>query len=85
MLFLTTLLCWHTLNLIECKNLFNESKQTVIMYVYDIYGRSRDLPLTVQLIDLSLEKMEDNIISTMSDTYTVRCKLDGATSGITQK
>jgi hypothetical protein len=34
---------------------------------------------------LELKKSENNIIKSFSDVYTYKCKINGATSGITSK
>lgn len=75
----------YSIDIFNYKNLFNTNKTTVTMYVYDLYGKERSINLTVQLIDLSLEPIEQNIITGFSNTYTYKCKLIGATSGIIQK
>lgn len=76
----------HSIDIVEYKNLFSADKGTEItLFAYDIYGYERSVDIKIQLIDLELEKSENNIIKSFSDVYTYKCKISGATSGITSK
>jgi hypothetical protein len=75
----------HTVDIFAYKNLFNSTKTTVGMYLYDMYGAERSINITVQIVDLELEKIKEDIIASFNDTYTYSCKLNGATEGVTEK
>ena len=75
----------HSIDIYPYKHLFNSNQTTVYIYVYDLYGYERSTNFKVQIVNLELTKTRDNLISSFTSSYNYSCKLNGATSGVSDK
>ena len=76
-----------TVDIFAYKHLFNTNKTTVTMYLYDIFGVERSTNITVQIVDLELQKTVKcgDLIYSKENTFNYSCILVGATSGVEDK
>lgn len=76
-----------TVDIFAYKHLFNTNKTSVTMYLYDIFGAERSTNITIQIVDLELQKSVKcgDLIYTKENLFNYSCMLIGATSGVEDK
>lgn len=56
------------------------AKKTVVLEIRDIYGQPRSKEYKIQLVEMSIERTQENIFYSSSNKYTYDCNVNGGLS-----